>query len=534
MENKIIIQSKKKWWVYPAILLSVFLMSLFVLYPEKLLDFIILTGNRRSGSCIVLILSVIPISVTVIWFMRRVKVYGDRIEVRYPLHKKWNYHIMLKDVDCCCTEIVEVERKEDYDQYKRIYLLTGRKLWLYISESDGSNFEEMLSVLTDHFGIPIRKGSINLSKEEMKVVRHGGYISLDDISDEELVAMEKQRKQRRIPQSEFEISRLAKLKYFFIEYGLILSIAVIVAFFWGISFVNDYTVKQNTVTLSCIDANTEIPSAKYYEVDSVDVESHGILCLDFLITQSHNRLSYWAFPIKGRNNVWIAVTIEDCQDVKSLEAYGSDYCLKVLRKSHSYKVVTYEEEYRKIIEEIAKSSGVKIDENFILLHRDGMLRTGRISYFKALDERERSKYAWNDKDVFRMMKEAAEEVPAAQYRLGWMYENGLGVAADTAEAIRMYTQAAVQECDAMAKVDAMNQMSYIYARRHQYRKAIEILDSAIAFAPMDANLYDSKGEHLYRSGERDSAEMMWKRVLELEPDFLEKHNSDLYKLLYGK
>lgn len=98
----------------------------------------------------------------------------------------------------------------------------------------------------------------------------------------------------------------------------------------------------------------------------------------------------------------------------------------------------------------------------------------------------------------------------------------------------MYTKAAVQNQDAKAKIDAMNQMSYLYARRRQYEKALAVIDSAIAVSPYEANLYDSKGEHLYRSGDKEGAEVMWKRVMELDPQFTEKHDSELYRLLHGK
>ena len=317
-----------------------------------------------------------------IWFMRSVKVYSDRIEVKYLLHPKWNYQIMLKDVDCFCVETKQVETEKSYYQYSRIYLLTGRKLWLYISGGEGSNSDEMFSVLTDHFGIPQRKGTIKLSWKEEEVVKHGGYISLDDISDEELEAMAAQRKHAHnhvlilrcpVPQADGNT--------FYRVWSDIVHCCIcgnILLWLGGLAGCQE----NNTETLSYIDAKTDLSSKLYYIVDSIDVDSTGILCLTLQISYSRNNLKYWAFPIKGRDNVWIAVTVNDCQDVKSLEDYESTYCLKALRKIHSYKVVTYEEEYRKIIEEIAKSSGVKIDENFILLCPDRMLRTGRVSYLR--------------------------------------------------------------------------------------------------------------------------------------------------------
>ena len=363
MEDKIIIQSRHKWLVYPSILAAALLLFAMCtkLFWELIGLFLIDSGGARLGIMLVgTSITILTFGFCAIWFMRSVKVYSDRIEVKYLLHPKWNYQIMLKDVDCFCVETKQVETEKSYYQYSRIYLLTGRKLWLYISGGEGSNSDEMFSVLTDHFGIPQRKGTIKLSWKEEEVVKHGGYISLDDISDEELEAMAAQRKQRPQPRSDFEMPRSTRWKYFFIEYGVILFIAVFVAIFYFGWVVSRAVKENNTETLSYIDAKTDLSSKLYYIVDSIDVDSTGILCLTLQISYSRNNLKYWSFPIKGRDNVWIAVTVNDCQDVKSLEDYESTYCLKALLKIHSYKVVTYEEEYRKIIEEIAKSSGVKL------------------------------------------------------------------------------------------------------------------------------------------------------------------------------
>ena len=218
MEDKIIIQSRHKWLVYPSILAAALLLFAMCtkLFWELIGLFLIDSGGARLGIMLVgTSITILTFGFCAIWFMRSVKVYSDRIEVKYLLHPKWNYQIMLKDVDCFCVETKQVETEKSYYQYSRIYLLTGRKLWLYISGGEGSNSDEMFSVLTDHFGIPQRKGTIKLSWKEEEVVKHGGYISLDDISDEELEAMAAQRKQRPQPRSDFEMPRSTRWKYFF-------------------------------------------------------------------------------------------------------------------------------------------------------------------------------------------------------------------------------------------------------------------------------------------------------------------------------
>lgn len=539
MEDKIIIQSRQKCWVYPVILVAAFLVFDLCTDCGFIYDLITMPSrNPRKGYFIVFLLSAIPIGASRLWFMRRVKVYDDRIEVKYLLHRKWNYQVILKDVDCCCTEIVEKKEKNDTYQYNRIYLLTGKKLWLYISESDGSNFKEMLSVLTDHFGIPIRKGSINLSAEEMKTVKHGGYISLEDISEEELAEMDRQRRKRPQPGSDLVISSSTKRKYFLIEYGVMLLIAaLLVAILAFMAF-----REANSVSLSCIDAKTELPSKLYYTVDSVDVDSCGLFCFSsYKIVNVYSKLNekaiykrtnHWAFHVKGRNDVWITVAVEDREDIPSPVYYRDDYCIKKLHQKHTYRTMTYDDDNQKVIEEIAKTAKTKIDGNIQILTMEKPISTGRALYVEALELKKGKKPDYQK--AFSLMEQAAEEIAAAQYELGLMYEDGKGITADSEKAIRMYELAAGQDYDIRTKIDAMNQMSYVYAGRGKYRKAIEIIDSAIVVAPQEANLYDSKGEHLYKYGDREGAKKMWERVVELDPQFMENHNSELYRLLYEK
>lgn len=82
---------------------------------------------------------------------------------------------------------------------------------------------------------------------------------------------------------------------------------------------------------------------------------------------------------------------------------------------------------------------------------------------------------------------------------------------------------------------AYNSLAYMYARgeyvRQDYRKAMELVDKAIALAPEDANYIDSKGEIYLMMGQRDSALVHWNKVLEINPKFDTK-SSDLYKQLF--
>ena len=59
------------------------------------------------------------------------------------------------------------------------------------------------------------------------------------------------------------------------------------------------------------------------------------------------------------------------------------------------------------------------------------------------------------------------------------------------------------------------------------------IDNAIKLNPKEANYYDSKGEILLMMGDGQNALRMWHKVMELDPNFLQKHNGStpLYKQL---
>lgn len=534
MRGNLIIQSRRKWYTYPL-----FFFALFNIY-WVVTDFNSLTETRGGVKVLSFALSIILFAAYKFWFIRRIKVYNDRVEVIFPLHWKWNYQVMLKDVDCCCAEIVEVENKSHYIRYNRIYFLTGKKLWLYISEGDSSNFEEMLDVLTDYFGIPIRSGSIDLSSSDLKIVEHGGYIELEDISDEELSTMRMQRRQRSLPRHDFVVPRSTRWKYFILEYALfILPIAAAMMYLFYGQIIQIFQNK-NTVALSCIDAKTKIPSVTYYDVDSVDVDnaasvfysSKAIYRSDGKKLDTHKNVSYYAFPVKGRSDVWIFVVAEDYVEVPSPDYYGIDYFARKLNRKHTYENVADEKDYQNLIATISEKTNTKIPKAPLLLvvYDETPMYTGRATYFKALERIKNKKF----KEAYLLMKQAAEEIAAAQYQLGVMYEYGNGTAANADEALRLYILATKQDYDEKTKVDALNQLSYLYAERQQYEKAIAVIDSAIAIKPQEANLYDSKGEHLYKSGDKEGAKRMWQRVMELNPQFTDEHQSELSRLLSGK
>ena len=79
-----------------------------------------------------------------------------------------------------------------------------------------------------------------------------------------------------------------------------------------------------------------------------------------------------------------------------------------------------------------------------------------------------------------------------------------------------------------------NELAYALAHQKQYDEALRIIERSISLQSSNPIFYDSKGEILYMKGDKNEAIAMWRKVLELEPDFPQKANSQLYKLLFEK
>jgi len=62
--------------------------------------------------------------------------------------------------------------------------------------------------------------------------------------------------------------------------------------------------------------------------------------------------------------------------------------------------------------------------------------------------------------------------------------------------------------------------------------ALALMDKAIRLDPHNADWYDTRGQVLFRMGDRAGALGMWDKVIELEPYHLEVGESDLYKALF--
>ena len=85
--------------------------------------------------------------------------------------------------------------------------------------------------------------------------------------------------------------------------------------------------------------------------------------------------------------------------------------------------------------------------------------------------------------------------------------------------------------------EELNNLAYVYARegKEKWDEAISIIDKAIKLNPKEANYYDSKGEILLMMGDQQNALKMWRKVMELDSEFLQKHSgSNLYKQLKNR
>lgn len=121
------------------------------------------------------------------WSLRCVTVYADHIEVRFLLDKTRNYDIRLAKVDCFCLEMREIKSRDITTVCRYIYLLTGRRLWLYVDEGTFRNYDQMLQILEEYCGIPHSNSMVVLTGEERRIAERGGYVELKDVSDEELL-----------------------------------------------------------------------------------------------------------------------------------------------------------------------------------------------------------------------------------------------------------------------------------------------------------------------------------------------------------
>ena len=79
-----------------------------------------------------------------------------------------------------------------------------------------------------------------------------------------------------------------------------------------------------------------------------------------------------------------------------------------------------------------------------------------------------------------------------------------------------------------------SKLSILHANIEDFSNSLEYINQAINFMPNNPFTYDIRGQILLMKGDEQEAVKMWQKVLELDPDFLKTHDSDLYKLLKEK
>lgn len=81
-----------------------------------------------------------------------------------------------------------------------------------------------------------------------------------------------------------------------------------------------------------------------------------------------------------------------------------------------------------------------------------------------------------------------------------------------------------------------NSLSHLYAYQKEFDKAISTIEEVIAIMPENAEFYDSKGEILLMNNDEQGTVEMWRKILEIDPDFVSKFKdkSELYRKLKEK
>ena len=180
------------------------------------------------------------------------------------------------------------------------------------------------------------------------------------------------------------------------------------------------------------------------------------------------------------------------------------------------------------------------------IEEEDLATIAQISYFKTMSLGDMSKMEEYDKwlslttDYYEQLHEAFPNNNTYKNRLLYLTyyqarrDADLNRPDESLERLKR-----CQECGNISNKSlavGYNATAYAYAREMEYKKAMDTIDHAISLMPEDANLYDSKGEILLMKGDEQEALKMWHKVLELDPQFLDKHNGStpLYEQLKEK
>ena len=527
----VLLRSHLFGWVNPLMLLSFCCIAFFIvaLLPDiHIFGYVYHSLHHRLATRIFVYLGVIPLfAIITLWNLRRVIVYPDRVETKYIIGLYSGSTIMMDDVDGYCIENYFEEVKSDKVWYKRILLIKGNKLYMYVSNSECSNFSDMEAILTDYFCLEKLNRNIELSVVEQEKLKDGKGIVYNGITNEEAAALRKRRDERLMSASAssgwdntniwtFELTGWKNV-------GLILIIA-------GILMVGGqlYSAYNESLTdrFEVVDYATTFSDNPYVLADSVDVDwQYSKLYEQRNGTEKYEIISKWAFPIRATKNFWATISVLTDERDHMPDGNQLARILQVFRERHHYKLIKGKSS--DIIEKIFFSRVVKSEPTFIQLdYDDEEIKMGRVLYRNAVYHLEIN----DDGKALSQLKQSFDDgYPRAAITIGEMYMKGKGVEKDIDEAIVWFKKAIDQTEYLQTKADAYNLLSYAYAEKSQWNLAIASCDSAIALRPDDINLYDSKGEHLFMSGDTAQAKSIWEMILEKDPElkYLNRRKSQL-------
>lgn len=493
-----LLRSRLAWWVNPLMVASIIIVvgAVVDLTTGKEVFFTLFFA-KKGGMLLGLMIGLPILAIVRLWQMRRVSVFSDRVEIRHPLHPSWNCTIDMAEVDGVYEEPYVYKMKNGELLYYRLYLLTGRQLWLYVDSQHCANYDEMQSVMTEFFGLSRHGQRINLGVLDLDHLKKGQPITVNQITLDEINEL------RRLHDSRlrFENSgwiRTEPLSFEVVGWRNLLVVAGLAAvILFGIKMHLFYQ-KSITANLAVVDRETEIPDKPFVIVDSIDADTINEPYKTMLEVKKNrqgdtlqkNRINYWAFPVRGRQEWWVAFTLRTGYRHETPYLEQRRYLLDILHNRQRYSV----------IQSGTLNDGIQVEISRRIPFTPTPERIGILQY--------------------------ASEEPL-------MLGNPL-----YQEALTLLERGQYQKAIPLLEVGARhgspscaNELSYVYAREERYDDALRTIDEALKMCPDEANFYDSKGEILLMSGDTAGARQMWDKVLTLDPHFPEHRNSQLYKKL---
>lgn len=375
-------------------------------------------------------------------------------------------------------------------------------------------------------------------KEEAKALRGTEPVKPEGIGQEELQKPIEQKPQLLYTSNEDSVNWTEKP--WWETYGPVIAILMLVVFSAGLATIAKWAKTTTSVILPRLDASTEVPSGRHLIVDFMDVEESGIRYHNSRYLERETCVEYWAFPVKGHENVWVTIALIMTRDETFSLEEQRDKCLELLHSRQEYERAKEDTYKKRIVHYMSLSSRrvEKVKKKVVLLNRIGSTPVigGGVYYLRAMSElNRRDKHGPNYQLALSLLQQSAEGgYPEGQYKLAGMYLRGDHVQRNEYKALHWYEAASQQEKKLGIKCKALIAMSNIYAERQQYENALKAIDSAIVEMPNDANCYESKGVFLYKMGDIKGAQKMWEKVKSLDPNFEKNRESSLRKLLTGK